>query len=347
MDGEKKRVRYIDIYRGIGIIIMVLGHMKFMYDDGGIGNRVYDIFDHIIHSFHMPMFFFLSGYCYKRSMLPVLEQIRNKARTLLIPYFFYGIFQFFLWKMLEGDSFEPLVHLFWVNTEGLAIAGALWFLTALFVVNVMYIIIDKYIEKCSIQAILISMIAVLGCFLPRIMENRLPYAIDAAFVGLGFFFLGKEFNQHLYISVRERILNPNVFLLVVCSALNLLLTMNNTTINMRTGKYGNVFIFWIISTAAIIIGISISHLVSDIAKKNEHLNRIAELIVQIGQNGIIYVCINQLVITILNRILLRFIYRDTLYNILIVIMTFTILHIAVFVINRSWIRVTLGKKLHN
>ena len=46
------RIEYIDIFRSLGIIAMVMGHV-------GYG----DIFDFFIHAFHMPMFFgFLVSY---------------------------------------------------------------------------------------------------------------------------------------------------------------------------------------------------------------------------------------------------------------------------------------------
>lgn len=53
---RKCRVEYVDLFRGIGIIIMIMGHI-------GFGR----LFDHYIHAFHMPMFFFASGYFFKKS----------------------------------------------------------------------------------------------------------------------------------------------------------------------------------------------------------------------------------------------------------------------------------------
>ena len=47
-----KRVDYVDIFRGIGIILMILGHMSFATTQ----------FDHYIHAFHMPLFYFLQKY---------------------------------------------------------------------------------------------------------------------------------------------------------------------------------------------------------------------------------------------------------------------------------------------
>ena len=51
---RKSRMDYIDLYRAFGIILMVMGHI-------GFGGK----FDKFIHAFHMPMFFFISGFFYK------------------------------------------------------------------------------------------------------------------------------------------------------------------------------------------------------------------------------------------------------------------------------------------
>lgn len=51
-----KRVESVTIAKAIGIILMVVGH-------SGLGG--YPI--RFIYLFHMPLFFFLSGYCFKES----------------------------------------------------------------------------------------------------------------------------------------------------------------------------------------------------------------------------------------------------------------------------------------
>ena len=51
MEARINRITHIDIFKGIGILFMVMGHIGFS-----------SIFDKWIHAFHMPMFFFISGY---------------------------------------------------------------------------------------------------------------------------------------------------------------------------------------------------------------------------------------------------------------------------------------------
>lgn len=50
----KKREQWADILKGIGAILVVIGHLV-LYEGNA---KVY------IYSFHMPLFFFISGYLY-------------------------------------------------------------------------------------------------------------------------------------------------------------------------------------------------------------------------------------------------------------------------------------------
>ena len=68
LDNMNKRLTYMDIFRGMGIILMIMGHV-------GFGK----VFDHFIHAFHMPMFFFISGFFYNRNKTFGVF-IKNKAK---------------------------------------------------------------------------------------------------------------------------------------------------------------------------------------------------------------------------------------------------------------------------
>lgn len=60
-----------DIIKGIGIILMIIGHLT-------------QYATNIIFSFHMPLFFILSGYFYKQT--DIKSGLINDAKRLIIPY---------------------------------------------------------------------------------------------------------------------------------------------------------------------------------------------------------------------------------------------------------------------
>ena len=68
-----------DILKGIGIILVVMGHVT---HDMPLKNWIY--------AFHMPLFFLLSGIFFK----PTFENWKKSSKRLLIPYIFFAIVSF-------------------------------------------------------------------------------------------------------------------------------------------------------------------------------------------------------------------------------------------------------------
>ena len=73
------RIDSLDILKGIGIILVVVGHM--------IGNQLY--IRPWIYAFHMPLFFMIAGFFYERSIKKVgyWRFVRSKFERLMFPYF--------------------------------------------------------------------------------------------------------------------------------------------------------------------------------------------------------------------------------------------------------------------
>lgn len=101
-----ERYTWIDCIKGIGIFLVVLGHI---YKDNYIGLWIY--------SFHMPLFFMLSGYLMYAKSVSIFSSVTNN----FLLYLFFGI----IGTMLIG------------------------------IVCKMFIINNKVIEYCGIYSIII------------------------------------------------------------------------------------------------------------------------------------------------------------------------------------------------
>lgn len=125
-----KRVQYIDIAKGIGILLVVLGHNDMNY--------YHPMLHRFIYAFHMALFFFLSGIFFNPDRnFKVLAKKRFEG--LIKPLIFtilliYGISVFFgkmSFATAGGRLFKSLYmtgpYLNWVQ---------LWFLPLLFLVNI-------------------------------------------------------------------------------------------------------------------------------------------------------------------------------------------------------------------
>lgn len=179
---EKRNVT-IDIFKGVGIVLMVLGHMHF--DDQNFGR--------IVYAFHMPLFFLISGYLYKRP-INLIDYLKRKAKRLLIPYvtftFAYLLLSFCLSRK-ASTILDGLKSILVFPTQGMPMESALWFLPAMFLCCVMYALLEKIIILRTAFAAVISILTCFGCLYPAIIDFRLPFAVGPAMASLGFYGLGQ------------------------------------------------------------------------------------------------------------------------------------------------------------
>ena len=91
----KERDTLIDMAKGIGIILVVFGHIH----EGQLSQFIY--------LFHMPLFFILAGcsMTYSRSANQV--KWKSLARSLAVPYLVYSIIFNLYWAFFES-KFRPI-----------------------------------------------------------------------------------------------------------------------------------------------------------------------------------------------------------------------------------------------
>lgn len=86
---QKKRIEWIDIAKGIGMVLVMLGHMQIPYSSP-FNNEVY-IQNVFLYSFHVPLFMFLSGLCFSDKDIKFSEFLKKKFKSLIVPYIFFAV----------------------------------------------------------------------------------------------------------------------------------------------------------------------------------------------------------------------------------------------------------------
>ena len=319
------RIEYIDIFRAFGIILMVMGHIGFGH-----------MFDHFIHAFHMPMFFFVSGFLYN-NRLGFGKLLKKKARSLLLPYFVFCSFHFFYYTFLYGFSWNTVkASLFRPTSDEMPIAGALWFLIALFIADVLYFWINK-IRNNKVLFVAVLLVSLGGQILPPILNINLPFAGGAAMVGVGLMYIGRICRKY-----EDRLVNFSNFQIVTLGLLTAVSIMQSDYINMRTGSYSDIFIvFWINAIFSSIVGLNI-------AKKMTTFGTIRMLnkwLLSIGRNSIVYVCLNQIVILLIGSVFSRLFLIPWLNCLLTLAATLVVLYFLSLLFEKTVFRVCIGRKL--
>ena len=223
-----------------------------------------------------------------------------------------------------------LKHIFFINTDGLPIAGALWFLTSLFFVYIIYYFVSKI--KAELQKnILVIILVCIGYIVPKYF--RLPFALDTALVGIGLFHLGSLFKR--YYTMRNINLLYGLLSLVIGS----IFVFYNGYVNIRQGIYSNIILFFI---TAVLITFGLFIISSKL--KKWHLKIIQE-IKFIGSHSIIYVCLNQFILLILCKFTYycKNIFALSIMNLIILIFSIATLHFVVILFENKQIKWILGK----
>lgn len=140
--GEKNRIAWVDTAKGIGITLVVYGHVARGLQNSGIlsDSTLFQFLDASIYSFHMPLFFFLSGIFFSGSYQkygPGL--ITSKIATIVYPYIVWSLLQLGIKIALGGYTNSPvgyktLLTIFWLPVE------QFWFLYSLFLITAVHIL---------------------------------------------------------------------------------------------------------------------------------------------------------------------------------------------------------------
>lgn len=142
-----KRIEYVDIAKGIAIMLVVMGHVL-QFDMAGANRNVVFSF---IYSFHMPLFMSLSGYVvgigYPQKKRGYRETLIRRFNQLAVPYFVWGLIImpiFGAYHTWEQWSLHAQ-HVF------LNPGGSAWFLITLFGIHVEFIFSLGVISKFNIK----------------------------------------------------------------------------------------------------------------------------------------------------------------------------------------------------
>lgn len=271
----KQRIEYLDYVRGVAILLVVLGHMYSVEDPIRV----------LIYSFHMPLFFIISGFFANKDS-GLLELIKKKFKTLMIPYFAFGGVIMIIMYVTNGYDNELAVYIqHFISGVG---RDALWFLLCLFLIEIIFNIVMK-LKYTTLQTVVFLILFIIGLYGEYINHNIIVMiTLMRAFVGLGFYALG--YYTYKYISK----INMPYFILIALFLFNCFLAFENTWIDLWALRFGNRLIYITCS----VLG-SISMIL--IFKKLGDSNRFKYVFKFFGSNTLTIMATQQIIINYINR----------------------------------------------
>lgn len=242
----KARLNYFDIAKGIGIILVIIGHIE--YVEQGVRNYIV--------SFHMPLFFIISGML----MLVTNEKTRDlkelvirKLKHIMLVYAVFSVLYLIIdiayyyithlgdgWNTVRLDAIDSLM------LYGISV---LWFLPALFFGELIFLLILKLMNRLLphfdfIAAMLACILLAVIIYLPLFKnENHfikafVRFFICAAFVSIGYCI--NSLIRDIKIPAAAKALAGAVMLVAVYFTSQI-----NGTVDMHFGVYGNLFFYFL------------------------------------------------------------------------------------------------------
>ncbi len=184
------RDKSLDVLRGLLIISMIIGHF-------GIDNLLIKI----IYSCHMAAFVVVSGYFFNKEK-SIKDTLISSAKTLLIPYAVFAVIQilinipnwsgeFFLEALKKYVTGVILTKDILTTVQSI---GPAWFILMLFVVRILYTLIQKVCKKEWIVTIVVIALSIGGVVIGK-AGYWLPWSIDIALYSLAFYHAGHLLNK--------------------------------------------------------------------------------------------------------------------------------------------------------
>lgn len=181
LDQQPNHLQWPDTAKGIGIVLVVMGHGMFPQHS-------------LIDSFHMPLFFVLAGLFVNADKYSINEYVSKRFVRVMIPYFIFAV-GVGLYAMSMGMQ-EVVHHI-----------KSLWFLYTIFFASSLYYIIRRYIVLKWCNLLFAAMVFILsscstggGDFSElRAFVTRILYAVVFMHVGWLYKRFRLDINTHWYV----------------------------------------------------------------------------------------------------------------------------------------------------
>ena len=267
-----QRFAYIDIAKGLGILMVVWGHIASHWTSA------------FVYTFHMPLFFFISGMLFNRNKYPMFgDFLKARAKRLLVPYLLYSVVTWAVWAVFSYLKGMPVVDILAPLTQTVLAKGSgqffvynspLWFIPCLLAVEIMYFFSSRFCDWLNMLICIILML------ISVLFEHRfgngylllLPWNFDAALMALPLYAFGNLLVKHFSLSgIYQFVEKHRVASLagvVACAAFIYVSLDIFPNISMGYSYYGNEWIFHLRALIGIAMVLTVSILIETIQKNH-------------------------------------------------------------------------------
>ncbi|MCI6463615.1 MAG: acyltransferase family protein [Prevotella sp.] len=336
---KSDRIHYIDIFKGLLIILVVVHHAPLVCQK--FGNPYMDTYwaNNIIIAFFMPAWFIATGYCTNFNK-PFSQYLWQNFKGIMIPCFtLYCINHVLLCinTYLYGDpSWMTLSH--WLNPgirTFLRSGGFYWFLSALFISKLIFWFVAK-LPKDIYQAAVCVLMLIAGLYLYHTETVPNIFFFQHALVLTLFLLAGQMLKIY-----EKHILSYSIFIATAFFMTVLPMSYQNIPIPTVTRDITTT-----LQTAPLFVLLSIlGSLTTWVISRRITANRLLEYM---GRGSLVMYAFNYATLTLVaNTLVYALAPEGALLSIMCFILTIVIslavLMLFYWLLNKKWIRIIIGK----
>lgn len=260
-----RRSSEIDIIKGISIILIILSHTT----------TSNDMLRNFLFSFHVPIFFVISGYFYVNNKEKIIKRVVLWGSLyLLLTIVDIICVYFFSPSYFTKDI---LINGFLCIDNQLIFNSPKWFLLVLAEIEVFY----YYIYACKVK--IKMLLCILAIILTNYVHMNLIFGVQMIFSSWLFFSVGdmlKPFIKKLNNDISKK--NGFMFIACICACLLWLTSQANGEVSIQASKFGNCYLLFFINA---FLGIFVLWIISNKIKSNKMLEFI-------GKNTLTFMCLH-------------------------------------------------------
>lgn len=325
---KKKRIEWIDVAKGITIILIIIAHNQ---------NLSKPLLNFIL-SFHIPLFIILTGITTTppTNKKQLNENIKKNIKRILIPYLLTIITCFFI-TLIQNITFHNytiiikdfLKRLLWGNCLPYNFFGinfndvsAVWYLITLFLSKLLFDYLNLYLNNDKNKMIIFSFLLLLGIEIGKIIW--LPQNLDLVLVFTFYLYIGYLY-KNKNIKVNESLCFITMFLIwTICLAFNL-----NIEIGIRSYPYGII---------TIIESLCGCYCIIELYKIITNIIFLKRIFSYLGKLSLIILCIHSIELYLIDWNSIKITFTICIIRIFINILLASLIHL-----NITWYKNTIKK----
>lgn len=266
---DTNRKIYLDIAKGIAIILVVIGHIL---GEGGVTFSHSNFLRSCIYSFHMPVFFMISGMSIYYSLNRQPEEnklihLKRNCKRILVLYFVWS----FIYFLLTGISEIDLIIDEFMCVFSFRGRAPIWYLGSLFLCQIVIIFLFKFSKYMKLNfdfcLIVSSILCIIFTYLGVYFRENILYQYHLECYFLNYLFITFVrlwptlfFLLYGYLSVKifdnlkkftDVYLSVFIAIFFIC-----LFFLFRNSINIHLAEFGNISIFYfeaILGSTALIL----------------------------------------------------------------------------------------------